>query len=149
VPLPVRQHDLERAVGDGRLAGPVDERERLRGRQRGGRRRQHGVARLRLGERAARAPGLGEDGRPGRIPARLAQVHAARAGRPPGQHQRADHPDGLLRVHQQVRDAVVHELGQHHRVGPAGNHRQIWPAAAAVGGLDLARHPVDGPGDPG
>jgi hypothetical protein len=108
VPLPVRQHHLERPVGGGRLAGPVDKRERLRGRQRGGRRRQRGVARLRLGERAASTAGLREDDRPGRIAGRLAQVHAAHAGRPPGQHQRPDHPDRLVRLHHQVRHAVAH-----------------------------------------
>ena len=47
LPLPVGQHQLERPVGGGGLARPVDQRERLRGREGGGRRREHGVARLR------------------------------------------------------------------------------------------------------
>ena len=149
VPLPVRQHHLERPVGGGRLAGPVDERERLRGRQRGGRRREHGVAGLRRGERAAGAARLREDGRPGRIPGRLAQVDAARAGRPPGQDERPDHPDRLVRVHQQVRHAVAHQFGDDHRVRPAGEHRQIGQPVAVVGRPHLPRHPVDRAGDPG
>ena len=149
VPLPVRQHHLERPVGGGRLARPVDERERLRGRERGGRRREHGVACLRRGERAAGAARLREDDRPGRVPCRLAEVHAARAGRPPGQDERPDHPDRLVRVHQKVRHAVAHQLGDHHRVGPAGEHGQIGQPTAVVGGADLPRHPVDRAGDPG
>jgi hypothetical protein len=149
VPLPVRQHHLERPVGGGRLAGPVDERERLRGREGGGRGREHGVARLRHGERAASASGLREDHRPGRIAGRFAQVDAARAGRPPGPHQRPDHPDRLVRVHQQVRHAVAHQLGDQHRVGPTGDHRQIGQPTAVVGRADLPRHPVNRAGDPG
>jgi hypothetical protein len=148
VPLPVRQHHLQRPVGGGRPAGPVDERERLRGRERGRRRRQHGVARLRRGERAAGAARLRENDRPGRIPCRLAEVHAARAGRPPGQDQRPDHPDRLVRVHQQVRHAVAHQLGDHHRVGSAGEHGQIGQPTGVVGGAGLPRHPVDRAGDP-
>jgi hypothetical protein len=148
VPLPVRQHHLQRPVGGGRLAGPVDERERLRGREGGGRRREHGVARLRLGERAAGAAGLRQDDGPGRIPGRLAEVHAARAGRPPGQDERPDHPDRLLRVHEQVRHAVAHQLGEHHRVGSAGEHGQIGQPAAVVGRAHLPRHPVDRAFDP-
>jgi hypothetical protein len=149
VPLPVRQHHLERPVGGGRLAGPVDERERLRGRERGGRRREHGVARLRRGERAAGPAGLRENGRPGRVPGRLAEVDAARAGRPPGQDERPDHADRLVRVHQQVRHAVAHQLGDHHRVWPAREHGQIGQPAAVVGRAGLPRHPVDRAGDPG
>jgi hypothetical protein len=149
VPLPVRQHHLERPVGGGRLAGPVDERERLRGRQRGGRRRERGVARLRHGERAAGPAGLRQDERPGRIPGRLAEVNAARAGRPPGQHERPDHPDRLVSVHQQVRHRVAHQLGDHHRVWPPGEHGQIGQPVAVIGRADLARHPVDRAVDPG
>jgi hypothetical protein len=147
VPLPVRQHHLERPVSGGRLAGPVDERERLRGRQRRGRRRERGIACLRHGERPAGPARLREDDRPGRIAGRLAQVHAARAGRPPGQHQRPDHPDRLVGLHQQVRHAVAHQLGEQHRVGPAGQHRQIRQPAAVVGGARLPRHLVDRAGD--
>jgi hypothetical protein len=80
LPLPVGQHQLERSVDGGRLADPVDQRERLRGREGGGRRREHGVASLRNRDRAAGAPGLREDARPGRIARRLAEVHAAHAG---------------------------------------------------------------------
>jgi hypothetical protein len=149
MPLPVRQRHLERPVGGGRPAGPVDERERLRGRERGGRRREHGVARLRHGERAAGAAGLREDDRPGWIPGRLAEVHAAGAGGPPRQHERTDHPDRLVRVHQQVRHVVAHQLGDHHRVGSAGEHGQVGQPAAVVGRPDLPRHPVDRAGDPG
>ena len=149
VPLPVRQHHLERPVGGGRLARPVDERERLRGRQRGGRGREHGVARLRRGKRAAGPARLREDGGPGRIPGRLAQVHAARAGCPPGQDERPDHPDGLVRVHQQVRHAVAHQLSDQHRIGSAGEHGQIGQPTGVVGRADLARHPVDRAGDTG
>jgi hypothetical protein len=148
VPLPVRQHHLESPVGGGRLAGPVDERERLRGRQRGGRRREHGVARLRRGERAAGAAGLREDDRPGRIPGRLAEVQAAGAGRPPGQDERSDHSDRLVRVHQQVRHVGAHQLGDHHRVGTAGEHGQIGQPTAVVGRAGLPRHSVDRAGDP-
>jgi hypothetical protein len=149
VPLPVRQHHLERPVGGGRVAGPVDERERLCGRQRGRCGREHGVARLRRGERAAGPARLREDGRPGRIPGRLAQVHAARAGGPPRQDERPDHPDGLVRVYQQVRHAVAHQLCDQHRVGSAGEHGQIGQPTAVVGRADLPRHPVDRAGDPG
>jgi hypothetical protein len=149
VPLPVRQHHLERPVDGGRLAGPVDERERLRGRERGGRGREHGVARLRRGERAAGPARLRQDGGPGRIPGRLAEVDAARAGCPAGQHERPDHPDGLVRVHQQVRHAVAHQVGDQHRVGPAGEHGQIGQPAGVVGRADLPCHPVDRAGDPG
>jgi hypothetical protein len=148
VPLPVRQHHLERPVGGGRLTRPVDERERLRGRQRGGRRREHGVARLRHRERTAGAARLRENGRPGRVPGRLTEVHAARAGRPPGQDERPDHPDRLVRVHQQVRHPVAHQLGDHHRVGPAGEHGQLGQPAAVVSRARLPRHPVDRAGDP-
>ena len=149
VPLPVRQHHLQRPVGGGRLAGPVDERERLRGREGGGRGGEDGVARLRCGERAARPARLREDGRPGRVTGGPAEVQAARAGRPPGQHQRPDHPDRLVRVHQQVRHPVAHQLGDHHRVGSAGEHGQIGQPTAVVGRPGLPRHPVDRAGDPG
>jgi hypothetical protein len=52
-------------------------------------------------------------------------------------------------VHHQVRHPVPHQLGQHHRVGPAGEHGQLGQPAVVVGGLHLARHPVDGAGNPG
>jgi hypothetical protein len=51
-------------------------------------------------------------------------------------------------VHQQVRHPVADQVGQHHRVGPAGDHRQVRPPAAVIGGADLARHPVHRPGHP-
>jgi hypothetical protein len=149
VPLPVWQHYLEGRVGCGRLACPVDERERLRGGERGGRRGEHGVAGLRHRRRAAGAARLREDGRPGRIPGRLAEVHAARAGGPPGPDERPDHPDRLVSVHKQVRHSTAHQLGDHHRVGPAGEHGKIGLHAAVVVRADLPRHPVDRAGHPG
>ena len=66
----------------------------LRGRQRGGHRGEHGVARLRPGPAEG---GLGEHLRPRRVPRRLAQVDAAQAGRTSRQHQRPHHPDRLAR----------------------------------------------------
>jgi hypothetical protein len=47
-----------------------------------------------------------------------------------------------------MRHALAHEVGQHHRVGPAGEHGQVRPAAVVVGGLYLPRHPVHRPGGP-
>jgi hypothetical protein len=44
---------------------------------------------------------------------------------------------------------VPHEVVEHHRVGPAGEHRQVGQPPAVVGGSHLARHPVDGAGGPG
>ena len=44
---------------------------------------------------------------------------------------------------------MPHQLGQHHRVGPAGEHGQVRQPSAVVGGLHLARHAVDGAGNPG
>jgi len=149
LPLPVGQHQLERSVGGGRLAGPVDQRQCLRGREGGGGRREDGVARLGNRERAAGAPGLREDARPGRIPGRLAEVEAAHAGRLPRPDERADHPDRLVRVHHQMRHTVPHQVVENHRVGPAGEHRQVGQPPAVVGGSHLARHPVHGAGDPG
>jgi hypothetical protein len=148
LPLPVGQHHLERPVDGERLAGAIDERERLPGRQRSGSRREHGVAGLRHDGRAASAPGLREDQRPGRVPRRLAQVEAAHAGRTSGHDQRPDHPDRLVRVDHQLRHAVAHELGKYHRVRSAGQHREFRYSAAVVGRPHLRRHPVDGPGDP-
>jgi hypothetical protein len=149
LPLPVGQHQLKRPVGGGRLARPVDQHQRLRGREGGGRRRERGVARLRNRERAAGSPGLREDARPGRIPGRLAEVQAAYAGRLPRPDERADHPDRLVGVDHQMRHAVPHQVVENHRVGPAGEHRQVGQPPAVVGGSHLARHPVHGPGDPG
>jgi hypothetical protein len=80
VPLPVGQHQLKRPVGGGRVAGPVDQHQRLGGGEGGGGRRERSVARLRNRERPAGAAGLREDPRPGRIPRCLAQVDAAHAG---------------------------------------------------------------------
>ena len=149
LPLPVGQHQLERAVGGGGLARPVDQHQRLRGGDGRGRRRERGVARLRHRERAARAACLRENARPGRVPRRLAQVKAAHAGRPARQHQRPDHPDRLVRRHHQVRHTVPDQLVDNHRVGAAGEHGQVRQPAAVVGGPHLPRHPVDGAGDPG
>jgi hypothetical protein len=47
-----------------------------------------------------------------------------------------------------MRHTVPHQLGQQYRVGPAGQHGQIWQPTAVVGGLHLPRHPMDGAGDP-
>ena len=149
LPLPVRQHQLKRAVGGRGLARPVDQRERLGGGEGGGRRRQHGVACLRDGKRAACAAGLREDARPGRVPCRLAQVEAADAGRLPRPDQRPDHPDRLVRVRDQVRYPVPHQVVEDHRVRSAGQHGQVGQPAAVVGGPHLARDPVDGAGDRG
>jgi hypothetical protein len=149
LPLPVGQHQLKRSVGGGWLAGPVDQHQRLRGGEGGGRRREHGVARLGNRERAAGSPGLREDARPGRIPGRLAEVQAAHAGRLPRPDERADHADRLVGVDHQMRHAVPHEVVENYRVGPAGEHRQVGQPPAVVGGSHLARHPVHGAGDPG
>jgi hypothetical protein len=48
-----------------------------------------------------------------------------------------------------MRHAVPHQLVENHRVGPAGEHRQVGQPPAVVGGPHLARHPVHGAGDPG
>jgi hypothetical protein len=125
LPLPVGQHHLKRPVGGGRLVGPVDERERLPGREGGGRRHQNGVAGLRQGGRTTGAAGLGEDERPLRVAGCLAQVQAAHAGRMPGGDQRSDHADRLVPADHQMRHAIAHELGQHNRVRSAGEHRQV------------------------
>ncbi len=154
LPLPAGKHHLQRGVRGGRLAGTVDERERLRGGERRGRRREHGVARLRAGRRPAVTAGLGEDPRPRRVAGRLAQVQAAHARRAAGQDQRPDHADRLFRVHGQVRHPVADERGEQHRVRPAGEHRQVGQPARVVRGAYLGRHPVhragdrDGPGRP-
>ena len=150
LPLPVGQHHLERPVGGGRLAGPVDERERLRGRERGGRRREHGVARLRHRERAARRrrPGRGCAARPGRGPSCSGPGSARRpTGR--GRTSGPTTPIASSACTTRCGTPVPHELGEHHRVGSAGEHRQVGQPPAVVGGAHLARHPVDGAGDPG
>jgi hypothetical protein len=149
LPLPVGQHQLERAVGGGGLARPVDQHQRLGGGDGRGGRRQRGVARLRHRERAAGAACLRENARPGRVARRLAQVKAAHAGRPTRQHQRPDHPDRLVRRHHQVRHPVPGQLVDNHRVGAAGEHGQVGQPTAVVGGPHLPRHPVHGAGDPG
>ncbi len=148
VPLPVRQHDLERRAGRGGLARPVDERERLGGRQRRRRGGEHGVAGLRPGGGRA-VTRLGEDPRPGRVTGRLAQVDAASAGRPPGQHQRPHRPDRLLRPRQQVGHPLTGERGQQHRIGPPGDHRQVRPPPGVVGRARLRRDPLHRPRHPG
>jgi hypothetical protein len=147
LPLPVGQHHLKRPVGGDRLVGPVDERKRLPGREGRGRRDENGVAGLRHGGRTTGATGLGEDQRPLRVPGRLAQVQAAHAGRTPGRDQRSDDTDGLIPADHQMRHAVAHELGEHNRVGPAGEHRQVGQSAAVVGRSHVRCHPADGPGD--
>jgi hypothetical protein len=149
LPLPVGQHHLKRPVGRDRRAGPIDEHERLPGREGGGRGHEDGVTGLGHGGRAASAPGLGQDQRPGRILGRLAQVQAAHAGRTAGRDQRSDDPDGLVTVDHQMRHAVAHELSEHNRVGSAGEHRQIGHSPAVIGRSHVRRHPADGPGDPG
>ena len=149
LPLPVGQHHLERAVGDGALAGSIDEHQRLPRRESRGRCHQHGVAGLWHGGRASCATCLGEDDRPCRVPRRLAQVKAAHAGRTPGQDEWPDHTDRLVTCGHQMRHAVAHELGEHNRVGPAREHRQVWHPAAVVGGPHVRRHAADGPCDSG
>jgi hypothetical protein len=52
-------------------------------------------------------------------------------------------------VHHQVRHAVPHQVGHHHRIGPADEHGQVGQSAAVVGGLHLPRHPMDRAADPG
>jgi hypothetical protein len=42
-----------------------------------------------------------------------------------------------------------HQVGQRHRVGPAGEHGQVGQPAGVVCGLHLPRHPVDRAGNPG
>jgi hypothetical protein len=147
LPLPLGQHQLERPVGGRRLSRPVDQHERLGGGEGGGRRRQHGVARLRNRERAAGAAGLRQDARPGRIPRRLAEVEAAHAGPLSRPDERPDHPDRLVRVRHQVRHPVPHQVVENDRVRPAGEHGQVGQPTAVVGGSHLARDPVDGAGD--
>ena len=144
VPLPVRQHDLQRRPDRGRGDDPVEERQRLGGRQRRRGGGEHRVARLRRGCRTAVA-GLGEDQRPGRVAGRLAQVDAAGAGRPAGQHQRADRSDRLVRPRQQVGHPLPGQPGQQDRVGPPGDHRQVGPPPDVVGGARLRRHPPHRP----
>jgi hypothetical protein len=155
LPLPAGQHHLERRAHRGRLAGAVDERQRLRRGQRRGRGGEHGVAGLGRGDGAGRgagaadAAGLREDPRPGRVAGRLAQVHAAGAGRAPGPDERAYRADRLVRVRHQVRDAVADKPGEQHRIRAAGDHRQIGPPPGVVRGARLRRDPVHRAGDPG
>jgi hypothetical protein len=147
LPLPAREHQLERPADGGRRDAAVDERERLRGRQGGGGGGEDRVAGLRRGRRVGRAR-LGEDPRPGRVAVGLPQVEAAHAGRAAGQHERADHPDRLLGADHQVRHPVPHQRGDQHRVGPAGDHREVGRAAGVVGGAHLGRDPVHRAGRP-
>ena len=149
LPLPVGQHHLKRPVGGDRLVGPVDEGKHLPGREGRGRRHEDAVAGLRRGGRTTGATGLGEDKRPRRVPRRPAQVQAAHAGRTSGRDQRSDDTDRLVSADHQVRHAVAHELGEHDRVGSAGEHRQVGYATAVIGGAYLWRHSTDGRGDPG
>jgi len=46
-----------------------------------------------------------------------------------------------------MRHAVAHELGEHDRVGPAGEHRQVGHPVAVIGGSHVRRHAADGTGD--
>jgi hypothetical protein len=48
-----------------------------------------------------------------------------------------------------VRHTLPHQLGQQHRVGPAGEHREVGQPARVVGRPCLPRHPVDRARDPG
>jgi hypothetical protein len=150
LPLPLGEHDLQGGTaGGGGAAGAVDERERLGGGERRRRRREHGVAGERGDGRGDRPAHLSEDPRPGGVAGGLAQVKAAQARRLPGLDQRADHADRFLGEDGQVRDAVSHQLGQHHRVRPPGEHGQVGRASAVIGGAHLGRDPADGAGDPG
>jgi hypothetical protein len=148
VPLPVRQHDLECRPGRGRGARPVDEGERLRGRQRRRRSREHGVACLGPGGGITVAR-LGEDPRPGRVTGRLAQVDAAGAGRPARQHQRPYRADCLLRPRQQVRHPLAGQCGQQHGIGPPRDHRQVRPPPGVISRARLRCDPLHRPRHPG
>ena len=107
-PLPVREDELQGAADHGdRSRAAVDEGERLGCRLSRDHGSEHGVTCGRIGGIVAGE--LGEDERPGRVTFGPGQVQAAQAGRAPGQHEGADHPDGLLRGGGQVRHLVPGE----------------------------------------
>ncbi len=142
-PLPVRQHQLERAVrGRRHRPRPIQKRQRLRGGQGCGHRGQHGVTRLRPGPGEG---GLGQDLRPQRVGLRLVQIHAVQAGRTTRPYQRSHHPDRLAGPQRQVRHPVPDQLaGQPGQRHPGEDHQVR--NRAVVHGRNLGGGPGDRPG---